>query len=131
LEQLEKLFWIVEKTDKVENKIGVKAIPRILCICDNLNLLKGIIKRMRANKAFRVDGIEQLMFFNLDVNVWSNFGSGRVNLKGEKISLEDIKPFVEVGQNGTNGSNVSHNKVITLELNFPFSNHAFSSTKKN
>ena len=38
---------------------------------------------------------------------------------------------LKIGQNGTNRGNVPHNKVITFSVNFPSSNHVFSSKAKN
>ncbi len=43
-QQLEKLFWILDKTKKIEQRIGVDTIPRILCTFDSVSFLKGVLK---------------------------------------------------------------------------------------
>ncbi len=89
-EQLEKLFWIIEKTKKIEQKVGLDSVPRILVVCDSQKLLEGIINRMKKNKAFWVEHIEELIFFNLDESVWKEFGTAWVNLEDRYIQLNEI-----------------------------------------
>lgn len=87
--QLEKLFWILENTNKIENRIGVDVTPRILVVFDNESLLQKTTKRLQTNQNFRVHGIEQLLFFNLDERVWLEFHSFREALdsNSDHISL--------------------------------------------
>lgn len=68
-DQLKKLFWIIDNSRKVEQKVDLNVIPRILCVCDNENLLTRIQERIKADNFFRVKHIEQLIFFNLDNKV--------------------------------------------------------------
>ena len=80
ISQLEKLFWIIDNTTKIEEKMGVNAVPRILCTCDSESLMYSVIKRIRNNKTFHVDKIEELLFFNLDTKVWDFFGGEWINI---------------------------------------------------
>jgi len=93
-QQLEKLFWILDKTKKIEERSGIDAIPRILCTFDSVPFLKGVLKRVLNNPFFRVEHIEKLLFFNLDSLVWQNFSKGWVNLDREKVDLETIQEVV-------------------------------------
>lgn len=78
--QLEKLFWILDNTRKIENRIGVDAVPRILVTFDNENLFEKVVERISKNRYFLVEGIEELLLFKLDVEAWNDFGDGWVNL---------------------------------------------------
>ncbi len=86
-EQLEKLFWIIDKTKKIEAKIGLIAIPRILCVCDNEKLKDGIIKRLKVSPVFWVEGIEELVFFGLDSILRNKFKEGWTDLE---FNVHDI-----------------------------------------
>jgi hypothetical protein len=89
-QQLETLLWIIEKTRLVENRVGVKAIPRMLCVCDNEALLLGIQQRLKANPVFNVEHIEELLFFNIDRVVWEDFGVNWQNINGDCIDLSNV-----------------------------------------
>lgn len=71
--QLEKLFTILDTTKKIEQRIGVDAVPRILVTFDNENLQTKVMERVRVNPAFAVEGVEGLLLFGLDTEVWSDF----------------------------------------------------------
>lgn len=92
-DQLEKLLWIIDNTQKIEKKLQVEAVPRILCVCNNEKLLVSIQERIKTRKTFRVEYINQLIFFNLDYQVWEDFGSNRVNIDNEVVNLEEVKPI--------------------------------------
>ena len=85
LEQLEKLFWIIDNTRKIEQRIGVKAIPRILCALDNEALMEKVIEGVKANPIFHVEGIEELIFFGVDREFWEDFGKRWINLIDKKF----------------------------------------------
>ena len=72
-EQLKKLFRIIDNSNKVEQKVNLTSVPRILCVCDNEKLMKQIQKRMRNDQFFWVNHIENLIFFNLDKNIHQKF----------------------------------------------------------
>ncbi len=61
--QLEKLFWILDNTRLIENRIGVDAVPRILVTFDNEALKKKTMEYIQASAVFQVEGIEELMLF--------------------------------------------------------------------
>ena len=71
--QLEKLFWILDNTTLIEKRIGMDAVPRILVTFDNESLMKKVMMYIKSGAIFQVEGIEQLILFNLDVNVWRDF----------------------------------------------------------
>lgn len=89
-DQLRKLFWIIDSSRKVEQKVEANTIPRILCVCDNERLLKKIQERIRNDKFFRVKHIEKLLFFNLDNLVHNDFGKGWKNVKDEAFDLANL-----------------------------------------
>lgn len=78
--QLIQLFRILDNTKKIEQRIGMNAIPRILVTFDNEQLFLKVLSRIQQNNLFHVEGIEQLIFFNSDANTWKDFGKGWVNL---------------------------------------------------
>lgn len=90
VEQLKKLFWIIEKTTKIGEKVKLKKIPRILCVFDNEPLLKNTIDRVKKDSFFSFQGIEQLLFLNLDKQVWEQFGKDWINIEGESVQLENL-----------------------------------------
>lgn len=90
VEQLKKLLWIIEKTTWIGKKMKVQKTPRILCTCDNQNLMDNVIGRIKEDEAFLVDYIEQLIFFKLDAEVWENFGSNWMNIDGDVINIKDL-----------------------------------------
>ncbi len=90
IEQLKKLFWVIEKTTKIGQKVNLKKIPRILCVFDNETLLRNTLDRVKTDKFFSFQGIEQLLFLNLDNKVWEQFGNGWTNIEGELIQLQDL-----------------------------------------
>lgn len=94
---MEKLFWIIDNTRKLEQRIGIQTVPRILCALDNKALMKKIIEGVRGNPIFHVEGIEELIFFGLDMEVWENFESNWVNLTGYRIGL--IKKRFDITKN--------------------------------
>lgn len=90
LEQLKKLFGIIEQTTKIGDKVGLQKTPRILCVFDNPTLLNNTIDRIKADRFFAVQGIEQMLLFNLDEQVWQNFGGKWVNIYGVTVDLEQL-----------------------------------------
>ena len=58
----------------------MKAIPRILVTFDNEQLYLKVLSRLQKNNIFNVEGIEELILFNSDVNVRKKFGEGWVNI---------------------------------------------------
>lgn len=90
-QQLIQLFWILDSTKKIEQRIDMDAVPRILVTFDNEQLYLKVLSRIQQNNRFHVEGIEHLIFFNSDVNVWKKFGAGWVNVFWEKVDLELIE----------------------------------------
>lgn len=86
-QQLEKLFWIIDNTKKIEQRLGVDVVPRILCTLDTPNFRDAVIKRIKANPYFHVEGIEELLFFGLDSEIWDGFGKGWSNLFDNILTL--------------------------------------------
>ena len=86
--QLEMLFQILDTSKRVEQRVGVDATPCILVTFDNESLFKKVVERIKNNKCFWVEGIEHLMLFNLDMNVWDNFAFGWSNIFGEGVDLK-------------------------------------------
>ena len=74
VDQLKKLLWIIDSSRKVEQKVDGNAIPRVLCVCDNENLMNKIIERIKNDEFFWVNHIDELIFFNLDEYVHMRFG---------------------------------------------------------
>jgi len=91
--QLISLFKILESSKKIEQRIGVDAIPRILVTFDNDSLFQKVLERIKKNPFFRVEGIEQLLFFKLDTNVRKDFGVGWVNIGLRSFDLEELGAF--------------------------------------
>ena len=58
----------------------MNAVPRILVTFDNEKLYLKVLSRIQQNNRFHVEGIEHLIFFNSDINVWKDFGVGWVNI---------------------------------------------------
>ena len=52
--QLIQLFWILDNTKKIEQRIGMKAIPRILVTFDNEQLYLKVLSRLQKNNIFNV-----------------------------------------------------------------------------
>ena len=73
--QLEKLFWILDNTTLIEKRIGVEAVPRILVTFDNESLMKKTKVHIQSTAIFQVEGIEKLIFFSLDSEVWEKFSN--------------------------------------------------------
>ncbi len=71
----------------IEKRIGIEAVPRILCVTDNEQLLLNTKERLKKSKTFWVEHIEELILFNLDKNVWDSFGENRQNINGESLKL--------------------------------------------
>lgn len=63
--QLEKLFWILNNTTLIEEKIGVVAVPRILVTFDNVNLMMKAMEYIQLATIFQVKGIEELILLEL------------------------------------------------------------------
>jgi hypothetical protein len=78
--QLIFLFGLLDSTQKIEQKLGWDTIPRILVTLDNLSTLKEIIRRLQSHPAFHVEGVEELIFFNLDVNAREEFNDNWMNI---------------------------------------------------
>lgn len=93
-EQLKKLFWIIDNSRKIEQKVDLNSIPRILCVCDNEGLLKKIQERIKNDKFFWVKHIEKLIFFNLDYAIHLDFGQGRINIKNEIFDLKELPQII-------------------------------------
>ena len=92
--QLVFLFGLLDSTQKIEEKLGWETVPRILVTLDNFSTLKEIIRRLQSHPAFHVEGVEELVLFNLDTNVWEDFGSGWVNILGKKSDLTSNKDVI-------------------------------------
>lgn len=90
IQQLEKLFWTIDKTRKIEKRIDVNVVPRILCTLDNPKFLEGVLNRVQNNPFFWVEGIEDLLFFNLDRNVRGDFSGGWVNVECTEFRLSNL-----------------------------------------
>ena len=71
--QLEKLFWILDNTRLIENRIGVDAVPCILVTFDNEALMEKTRGYIQSATAFQVEGIEGLIFLGKDGKVWEKF----------------------------------------------------------
>lgn len=90
-DQLRKLFSVLDSSRVIEQKVGRTAVPRILCVCDTEQLMSHIQKRLQADSTFRVEQIEQLLFFKLDKAVWTDFGADWQNLSGDVVDLSNLK----------------------------------------
>lgn len=73
--QLEKLFWILDNTTLIEERIGVVAVPRILVTFDNESLMRKTIEHIQSSAIFQVEGVEELVYFAIDVEVRARFDS--------------------------------------------------------
>ena len=71
--QLEKLFAILDTSKRIEQRIGVDVVPRILVTFDNENLLAKVKERIQDNPVFAVEGIEDLLYFSSDIEIWNSF----------------------------------------------------------
>lgn len=85
--QLVLLFGILERSQKIEQRINMKAIPRILVTFDNEQTMKRVIDSLQNHPVFQVEEIGKLIFFNLDSRVWKQFENGWVNLYREPVDL--------------------------------------------
>lgn len=72
-QQLKTLFGLLDRTKKIEQRVGVEALPRLLVTFDNQSLMDKVLARLQKDLFFHVEGIENLMFFNLDTNVRADF----------------------------------------------------------
>ncbi len=90
VEQLKKLFWIIERTTKIGDKVQLQKSPRVLCVFDNQTLLENTIRRLQEDKYFSFQGIDRFLLFNVDHQVWKDFGSNWQTIEGEVISLEQL-----------------------------------------
>jgi len=61
--QLEKLFWILDNTTLIEDRIGGRAVPRILVTFDNEALMQKTVEYIQSAAIFQVEGIEELIVF--------------------------------------------------------------------
>ena len=71
--QLEKLFAILDTSTKIEERIEVDTVPRIIVIFDNENLMLKVKERVFSSHFFAVEGIHKLLLFALDTEIWESF----------------------------------------------------------
>jgi len=86
-EQLEKIFWVLWNTQKIQQRTGIDAKPIILCTFDSVSFLKGVFKRVLQNSYLMSKDISNQLFFNLDRVTWQDFSSGWVTLDRRKVDL--------------------------------------------
>jgi len=70
---LEKLFWILDNTTLIEDRIGIDAVPCILVTFDNEALMEKTMSHIKESDIFQVEGIENLIHFAIDSAVWKEF----------------------------------------------------------
>lgn len=92
-EQLKELFELIEESaGQIGKRIGVKQIPRVLVTCDTPKRLGRLIEVLKGDDFFDFEGIEDLLFFKYDAEVWEEFGKDWVNIDGDIIQLEQLAP---------------------------------------
>ena len=91
-EQLKKLFLIIEHhTQKIAEKARVSKTPRVLCVFDNDTLLENVRSKVKADSFFAREGLQELLYFNRDNQVWEDFGKDWQKMNGEKLDLSTIQ----------------------------------------
>jgi len=66
MQQLEKLFWILDNTTKIEQKVGLQAVPRLLIVFDNPTAMESVRTQMKVHPFFQVKGIGEVVLFGME-----------------------------------------------------------------
>ncbi|MEM8529159.1 MAG: hypothetical protein AAGG68_31295 [Bacteroidota bacterium] len=70
IQQLEKLFWILDNTTKIEQKVGLQTIPRLLIILDNPTTLQSVKDEIKVHPFFQVKGIGEVVLLKIEDKIW-------------------------------------------------------------
>ncbi|MEL7120696.1 MAG: hypothetical protein AAFO07_14690 [Bacteroidota bacterium] len=73
IEQLKKIFRVIENTQAFEQKIGVSAVPQLLMTFDSHEMRDRILEYIQKDKFFMIEGIEELIYCAFDEEIWEDF----------------------------------------------------------
>jgi len=90
VDETKELIKALQENHELSLRVGVEKFPRILITCEDQEKMKRAMESIKKDPFFNFKKIDQMLFFNVDSEVWKDFGSNWINLSGEVINLENI-----------------------------------------
>lgn len=91
IQQLRKHIYVI-KHGLSASKYNIEAPTRVCCTFEDENALQAVLKRLKADPYFQFKNIEYYFFFGVAKEVWEDFESSFVNLKGEFTKMSNLQP---------------------------------------